>query len=76
FDPDVDYDQDLFKAKLAKWYDAKREHDEAAAQQRKAEEQAEAAWQAKVAAYQESKAKLPAHDVDDAEDLVKQTFNA
>ena len=71
-----DYDAEAFEANLAKWYDAKREHDEAAAQQRKAEEAAEQAWQAKVNAYQESKAKLPAHDVDDAEDLVKQTFNA
>jgi hypothetical protein len=71
-----DYDAEAFEANLAKWYDAKREHDETAAQQRKLEEAAEAAWQAKVAAYQEGKTKLPAHDVDDAEDLVKQTFNA
>ncbi len=70
-----DYDAEAFEANLAKWYDAKREHEEAAAQQRKAEEQAEAAWQAKVNAYQESKAKLPAHDVDDAEDTVRQMFD-
>jgi hypothetical protein len=70
-----DYDAEAFEAKLSTWYDAKRAHDETAAQQRKAQEQAEAAWQAKVASYQESKAKLPAHDVDEAEDLVKATFN-
>ncbi len=70
-----DYDAEAFEANLAKWYDAKRAHDETAAQQRKLEEAAEQAWQQKVAAYQESKAKLPAHDVDEAEDLVRQTFN-
>jgi hypothetical protein len=70
-----DYDAEAFEAKLSTWYDAKRAHDETAAQQRKAEEAAEQAWQAKVSSYEESKAKLPARDVDEAEDLVKQTFN-
>ncbi len=72
---DYDYDEGAFKAGIAKWYDAKRAHDEAAAQQRKQQEAAEAAWQQTLTAYQESKTKLPAYDVDETEDLVRQTLD-
>ena len=70
-----DYDADAYERQLTQWFDAKRAHDEAEAQQRKAQEQAEAAWQAKLQAYEASKAKLGAADVDDVEHVVRQMFN-
>jgi hypothetical protein len=70
-----DYDADAYERQLTQWFDAKRAHDDAEAQQRKAQEQAEAAWQAKLQAYEASKAKLGAADVDDVEHVVRQMFN-
>lgn len=70
-----DYDAEVFEQKLATWYDAKRKHDETEAEKRKAQEAAEAAWQAKLTAYEASKGQLAAPDVDDAEHNAKQFFN-
>ncbi len=65
-----DYDADEFERKLTAWHETKREIDAKEAATRKQQEEADKAWQAKVASYQEAKGKLPAADVDDAEQAV------
>jgi len=70
-----DYDADKFERDLAGWYDAKRKHDEAEAVKRQAQEQAEADWQARVQAYEASKAKLPTDMVEAAEHTAREIFN-
>lgn len=70
-----DYDAEEYEQRLATWYDAKRHHDDAEAQARKAQDEAQAAWDVKLSAYEAAKASLPAHDVDDAEHAVREVFN-
>jgi hypothetical protein len=70
-----EYDEDQFKVEWRKWNaeEAKRE-----AAEREVEAQARAmeeAWQAKVASYNDAKAKLPVADYDDAEAFVQDTFD-
>jgi hypothetical protein len=74
-DPDVDYDPEKFAAKLKDYLTRKADHDtrkkEAEAEQRR---QAEA-WQQRLSAYKQEAAKLKKADFDDAESVVKSTFN-
>lgn len=70
-----DYDADAFEAKLAEWYEAKRSHDAAEAEKKRQEQEQEQAWQERLDAYEKAKQGLPAADVDDAEDTVKQMFD-
>jgi len=70
-----DYDEGAFESALEAWYQDKAKVE---ASQREAEERQRAeqeAWQAKVASYQEAKAKLPFPDYDDAESIVQDTFD-
>ena len=72
---DCDYDSDEFEAKLASWYEQKREYDAAeanAAAQRDAETKA---WQDKLDAYAKAKASLKVRDYEDAEAFALDTFD-
>lgn len=72
---DFDYDTDAFEAALEKWYDTKREVDAKAEAAKREAEKAQAAWEAKVAAYNDAKAAAPFADFDDAEAFVQDTFD-
>jgi hypothetical protein len=70
-----DYDSDEYEAKLADWYDRKREADAAeadAAAQRDAEAKA---WQDKLDSYAKARASLKVRDYEDAEAFALDTFN-
>jgi hypothetical protein len=69
-----DYDADEFERQLDGWKDAKRNADDAEAAARKQQEQAEQAWQSRLSTYTERKQALPADDVDDAEQQVRELF--
>ena len=69
-----DYDADEFERQLDGWKDAKRQADDAEASARKQQEQAEQAWQSRLSTYTERKQALPADDVDDAEQQVRELF--
>lgn len=69
-----DYDADEFERQLDGWKDAKRQADDAEASARKQQEQAEQAWQSRLSTYTERKQALPADDVDDAEQHVRELF--
>jgi hypothetical protein len=64
---DHDYDTDRYEAALTSWYDRKRKADEQAAAARAEAEKADKDWQARLAAYNESKAAFKADDFDEAE---------
>ncbi len=72
---DYDYDAERFEQALTAWYDRKREADQAAAQAEAAQKEQQKAWQAKLDAYNEAKAKLKVRDFDDAEATVQDIFN-
>lgn len=75
-DPDVEYDKDKFKKKLLEWNAKKQKLDEVQ-NKVKAEQEAQAkAWNDKVQAYDKAKKSLRVRDFDDAEELVKELFNA
>jgi hypothetical protein len=69
-----DYDADEFERQLDGWKDAKRQADDAEASARRQQEQAEQAWQSRLSTYTERKQALPADDVDDAEQQVRELF--
>jgi len=71
-----DYDEEMFATQLEGWYQDKARIDAAA---REAEAQAQSmqqAWEAKVATYNDAKAKMPVADFDDAEAFVQDTLDA
>lgn len=72
---DFDFDEDAHEQALDQWYADKRKHDEVEGQRRKAQEEAEAAWNAKVAKYQEGKKALRVDDFEDAEEVVTSLFD-
>lgn len=72
---DFDYDTEAFEAALESWYETKRTVEAKEAEARKAQEQAQQSWEAKVAAYQEAKTKVSFADFDDAEAFVQDTFD-
>jgi hypothetical protein len=69
-----DYDADEFERQLDGWKDAKRQADDAEASARRQQENAEQAWQSRLSTYTERKQALPADDVDDAEQSVRELF--
>lgn len=71
-----DYDAEKFETELLAWTEAKRKADEAKAAEQKQREAAQAAWDAKLATYQERKQALPADDVDDAENAFIEALTA
>lgn len=72
---DFDYDADKFEVALSEWHEKKRKADEAAAQQKVAQQKAEDEWKQKLSSYGESKTKLKVKDFDDAESVVLESFN-
>lgn len=72
---DYDYDTEKFEQDLAKWYDRKRAHDDAAAQAEAAQQEQTKAWQAKLDAYGVAKAALKVKDYDDAEAVAQESLS-
>lgn len=69
-----DYDAAAFEEKLAGWYEQKRQHDAALAEQQAFQEKAAQRWEAKLTGYEQGKQKLAAPDFDDAEATVAEIF--
>lgn len=73
---DCDYDAEAFEQKLTKWYEEKREFDQAkATAEAKAREESDA-WNARLNSYQQAKASLKVKDFDDAEATVLSKLSA
>lgn len=70
-----DYDTEKFEQALTKWYDKKREIDEAALKADNAKREQEKAWQAKLQDHGKAKEALKAKDYDDAEAVVFDTLD-
>lgn len=72
-----DFDAERFESELEAWTVRKRAAEDKAAETRKAQEQAEAAWQARLATYRTAAAELKAKakDFDEAEESVKSIFS-
>jgi hypothetical protein len=64
---EYDYDTEKYESALTSWFDRKRKADEQAAAARAEAEKADKDWQARLAAYNESKAVFKAEDFDEAE---------
>ena len=72
---DLDYDAEKFEVELAKWYDQKREVEEANNKQAEAQVAQQRAWQQKLDSYGKAKAGLKVSDYDDAEASVQESFD-
>ena len=71
----LDYDTEKYEQSLADWYERKRLVDDQQGQVRRAEEEQQQAWNAKLEGYVEAKTKLKVRDYDDAEEVAQQMFN-
>lgn len=69
---DHDYDAEKFGAALEAWHERKRQADETARKQQDEEQAAKAAWQTKLDAYGQAKAKLKVKDADEAEAVAQE----
>jgi hypothetical protein len=65
-----DYDSDEFESSLEKWFDEKREHEDAKKQAQAAQNQQAEAWQEKINSYEAGKTKLKVKDYAEAEEEV------
>lgn len=72
---DFDYDPAKFKQAIREWLEKKAKADARKAEQDKAEQDAQSAWNAKVEAYNTAKASLGADDFDEAEEVVQSALN-
>lgn len=72
----ADYDSERFEKDLASWYEEKNAHDASEAKKREAEQKQQRAWQDKVSRYETLKGELKASDKEDAEEAVKDAFDA
>lgn len=70
-----DFDGDKFAEALEAWHDRKRQADTQAAEAKRAEDQARAAWQAKLDTYGKAKQALKVVDYEDAEATVQDTLS-
>jgi hypothetical protein len=70
-DPDIDFDAEKYALKLKAWMGRKAHADAEEAKRKKAEDDAKAAWQAKLDAYGAAKTKLKVRDFEDAETLAQ-----
>ena len=66
-----DYDEEKFADAVTAWHEQKREIETAKADAEKAEKDAETAWQARLAEYNDRKKSLGVKDYDDAEDAAR-----
>ena len=72
---DFNYDDEEFSNALEAWHDRKRQADTQAAEAKRAEDQARAAWQAKLDTYGKAKQSLKVADYEDAEATVQDTLS-
>ncbi len=70
-----DFDAERFESELTAWHERKRQADEQAANVRKEQEAAQAAWNSKLTAYNAAKATLKVTDFDDAEATLQETLS-
>ncbi len=72
---DFDYDPDVYEEKLGEWYEEKRRYDAQVESAKKTQEEAEKAWQDKLAGYNKAKTELKVRDYEDAEEFVQDKFS-
>ena len=72
---EFDYDAEKYESELASWFERKAKADEAQARARRAELDAQNAWQAKLDSYGKARSELKVRDFEDAEAQVSETFN-
>jgi hypothetical protein len=72
---EYDYDAEKYESELASWFERKAKADEAQARARRAELDAQNAWQAKLDSYGKARGELKVRDFEDAEAQVSETFN-
>lgn len=72
---DFDYDTEEYDQALQTWYNNKRASDEAAEQAKAEQEAQQKAWQARLDAYGDHRAKLKVKDFDEAEEAVQEAFD-
>lgn len=72
---DFDYDPDVYEEKLGEWFETKRRRDTQVEASKKAQDDAEKAWQDKLTSYGKAKADLKVRDYEDAETYVQDKFN-
>ena len=70
-----EYDTGKFEAALEQWHETKRAHDAEQEQQKTVQQQAQEAWEQKLAKYQEAKTGLKVRDYQEAEEIVQDTLN-
>ena len=70
-----DYDTAKFEAALERWHETKRAHDAEQQKEKAVQEEAQAAWEQRLAKYQEAKAGLKVRDYQEAEEIVQDTLN-
>lgn len=74
-DPEIDYDADKFEKALSEWTERKNKADAEAEKVEQQQKTEQAAWQAKLDAFGESKKALKVPDMDAAEALVQETLS-
>ena len=72
---EYDYDAEKYESELASWFERKAKADEAQARARRAELDAQNAWQAKLDSYGKARGELKVRDFEDAEAQVSETLN-
>lgn len=70
-----DFDPAKFESELTSWHQRKLAADEEARKKQEGESAAKAAWQAKLDAYGQAKAKLKVKDVDEVEAVVQEVMS-
>jgi len=66
-----DFDAERFEADLTAWHERKRQVEQKVEGERRAAEEAQAAWNKRLTLYNDAKAKLPVSDFEDAEASVQ-----
>lgn len=72
---DFDYDPDIYEEKLGEWYEQKRRYDAQVEATKKAQEDADKAWQEKLTTYNKTKTELKVKDYEEAESFVQDRFS-
>ena len=72
---EYDYDAEKYESELAAWFERKAKADEAQARARRAELDAQQAWQQKLDSYGKARGELKVRDFEDAEATVSETLN-
>ena len=72
---EYDYDAEKYESELAAWFERKAKADEDQARARRAELDAQQAWQQKLDSYGKARGELKVRDFEDAEATVSETLN-